>query len=243
MRPCPFHSLRTASLFPSHSSSTHPLSLRSRACVRRTPGAPIRLFIFLLAGSAMGTIDNFLFVDIADLGGSTLIDGLALTVTCLSEVVIFWYAGEIHALLGTDGSIHVTLACYTLRLLYYALLHWIGQPWAVLPVQLLHGITFGCAAGHARASSARPARHADPRSPSTEAPAPAAMGVVAAPCRLYWSTGCNYARSLAPPALQTTLQGMFQGINSLGGFLGNLIGGYVYMRFGSVTLWVRCEIC
>lgn len=169
------------------------------ACLRDTPGAPIRLFIFLLSGSCMGTIDNLLFVDLADQGGSTLIDGLALTVTCLSEVAIFYHAGAIQAYLGIDGCIYVTLACYTLRVLYYAALHWIGEPWAVLPVQLLHGITFG----------------------------------------LYWSTGCTYARSLAPPALQTTLQGMFQGVNSLGGFLGNLVGGFVYVRFGAVALWVR----
>lgn len=36
------------------------------------------------------------------------------------QVVIFWYAGEIQAYLGTDGCIQVTLACYVLRVLYYA---------------------------------------------------------------------------------------------------------------------------
>lgn len=57
--------------------------------------------------------------------------------------------------------------------------------------------------------------------------------------RLYWSTGSTYARSLAPPALQSTLQGVFGGVNSLGGFLGNLIGGYVFEDLGSIALWVR----
>lgn len=56
---------------------------------------------------------------------------------------MFWYAGEIQARLGVDGCIHVVLSCYTLRVLYYAWLHWAGVPWALLPIQLLHGVTFG----------------------------------------------------------------------------------------------------
>lgn len=92
----------------------------ARLAVRRARGAPVRLFLFVLAGAAMGTIDGFLFIDLQGLGGSTLVDGLALTVTCLSEAVVFWHAGAIQRALGVDGCIHVVLACYTLRLLYYA---------------------------------------------------------------------------------------------------------------------------
>lgn len=116
------------------------------------------------------------------------------------QAVVFWYAGAIQKRLGVDGCLHVVLACYTLRVLFYAWLHWLGKPWAVLPIQLLHGVTFG----------------------------------------LYWSTGSTFARSIAPPALQSTLQGVFNGVNSLGGFLGILIGGFVFEKLGSISLWVRC---
>ncbi len=45
--------------------------------------------------------------------------------------------------LGVDTMLHITLATYVIRLALYALLPLAGKPWAVLPIEVLHGITFG----------------------------------------------------------------------------------------------------
>ena len=55
--------------------------------------------------------------------------------TCVSETAIFYYAGSIQGRLGIGGCVHLVATCYMPRAL--------GGAWAVLPVQLLHGITFG----------------------------------------------------------------------------------------------------
>lgn len=111
--------------------------------VRTTPGAPVRLLLFLLFGAVMGTMNGFLFLWLRVLDGNTLLDGLALAMTCVSETAIFWYAGRIQGRLGTRGCLQLVASCYLARLLLYAALPFLGGAWAVLPVQLLHGITFG----------------------------------------------------------------------------------------------------
>lgn len=49
-------------------------------------------------------------------------------------------AGRLTRRLGIDGCLVLILGCYTLRFAGYATL---SSAWAVLPFQLLHGITFG----------------------------------------------------------------------------------------------------
>jgi len=41
--------------------------------------------------------------------------------------------------IGSRGVLYLSLLCYALRLLYYSFL---TNPWAVLPAELLHGVTF-----------------------------------------------------------------------------------------------------
>jgi MFS family permease len=173
--------------------------LRQIACaVRDTPGASLRLLLFLLLGAVMGTIGSFLFLWLDLLGGSELLDGLALAMTCVSEVAIFYFAGEIQARLGVTACLHLVIACYIVRLLYYAALPALGGAWAVLPVQLLHGVTFG----------------------------------------LYWAVGNAFARSIAPRGLESTMQGLFAGLNSAGSCLGNVIAGAIVQRHGYAALFV-----
>jgi MFS family permease len=166
--------------------------------VRTTPGATLRLALFLLLGAVMGTIGSFLFLWLDALGGSELLDGLALTMTCVSEVAIFYYAGEIQARLGVTACLHLVIACYILRLLAYAALPALGGPWAVLPVQLLHGVTFG----------------------------------------LYWAVGNAFARAIAPRGLESSMQGLFAGLNSAGSCLGNVAAGAIVQRHGYRALFL-----
>ena len=55
---------------------------------------------------------------------------------------------------------------------------------------------------------------------------------------LYWSVASAYARRLAPPGLESSLQGVFAGLNSAGAFAGNLLGGRVLEQSGAVALWL-----
>jgi hypothetical protein len=169
------------------------------AAIHATPGATLRLTLFLILGAIMGTIGSFLFLWLRVLGGSELLDGLALTVTCVSEVAIFYYSGEIQMRLGgVTNCLHLVIFCYASRLICYAALPALGGAWAVLPVQLLHGVTFG----------------------------------------LYWSVGNAFARSLAPPGLESSMQALFSGLNSAGACIGNVLAGAIVQRWGFRALWL-----
>ena len=58
---------------------------------------------------------------------------------------MFFCSNAILRALGTDNTLHVVVAAFVLRLMAYSTLSSWPTPWLVLPVELLHGITFGCA--------------------------------------------------------------------------------------------------
>jgi hypothetical protein len=54
-----------------------------------------------------------------------------------------------------ETLLNLAVAATALRLALYGLLPLAGNPWAVLPVELLHGVTFGLGWGAATAASTR----------------------------------------------------------------------------------------
>ena len=123
-----------------------------------SPEALLFFATVTVMGYAVGTIESFLFLFLEDLGGSESLMGLTLTVTCVAETIIFYYAGRIMQYLGLDRCFHVCFLAFLIRLGSYATLaHW-KTPWAVLPVELLHGITFGLnwSAGTAKSAAIAP---------------------------------------------------------------------------------------
>ena len=68
------------------------------------------------------------------------------TRTCPCPAV-FHFAMPILSWVGERPMIHVVFGAFTLRFLWYGLLgtRLLPSPWAVLPAELLHGITFACA--------------------------------------------------------------------------------------------------
>ncbi|KAF5833496.1 major facilitator superfamily domain-containing protein [Dunaliella salina] len=96
-----------------------------------------------LFGYGFGTIESFLFVFLQELGANSTLMGLTLTITCLAEVPIFQLTGWLVGKLGAPRLMQITMACYAIRMFYYAVLPKIGIVWAVLPIEVLHGITFG----------------------------------------------------------------------------------------------------
>ena len=56
-----------------------------------------------------------------------------------------FFSGTIMRKIGVDGSLHLCTAAFVLRLMMYTFVGSWPTPWIVLPVELLHGLTFGLA--------------------------------------------------------------------------------------------------
>ncbi|KAG8179140.1 hypothetical protein JTE90_015330 [Oedothorax gibbosus] len=75
------------------------------------------------------------------IGGSELLCGLSMTVQSFVGVIPFMFFSDyIIKKLGHFNILIVGLAGYTTRFLWYSYLQ---NPWMVLPVEFLHGITYG----------------------------------------------------------------------------------------------------
>lgn len=98
------------------------------------------LIAILVMGTCMATIEVFLFWFLQDLNGSHLLMGLTLCMTCVTEVPIMFYSGQLIKWIGHHGVLYLTLVCYTVRYLSYS---FIPNAWYVLAIEPLHGVTFG----------------------------------------------------------------------------------------------------
>ena len=107
------------------------------------PSAFFVFFLFLLMALSMALTDTYLFLHLETLGAPPILMGLALFFTCVAEVPVFFHEKKIKEFLGLDRSMLLILVAYIFRQLGYASLKSFGSPWFVLPLQLLHGITFG----------------------------------------------------------------------------------------------------
>jgi hypothetical protein len=91
----------------------------------------------------VGVIDGYLFVYLDSLGAPATMLGACLAMVCAAELPVFAFSGQILDVLGYSCALHVALGAFCLRLLAYSTLHLMPTVWLVLPVELLHGITFG----------------------------------------------------------------------------------------------------
>ncbi|HXF64854.1 MAG TPA: major facilitator superfamily domain-containing protein 6 [Caldilineaceae bacterium] len=93
----------------------------------------------LVAGMAMSTVHSFLFLYLLDLGASEALMGLSLTVATVSELPVFFFSDRLLRWMGARGLLLLSLAANVARLGAYALM---PAAWLVLPINLLHGLTF-----------------------------------------------------------------------------------------------------
>lgn len=93
--------------------------------------------LFASMGSAM--VHNFLFLYLEDLGASESLMGLSLTVATLSEMPVFFFSAWFLRKLGARGLLLLAMGAYVVRLLAYTVM---PSVWYVLPINLLHGLTF-----------------------------------------------------------------------------------------------------
>ena len=89
-------------------------------------------------GITMGFIRVFLFWHLKDLGGTQILFSIMTAINCVAEVTLYFLSTKLISYLGTIGVLYLGLTCYSIRLFYYAS---VSNPWTVLPVELLSGIT------------------------------------------------------------------------------------------------------
>ncbi|XP_066282413.1 major facilitator superfamily domain-containing protein 6-like [Branchiostoma lanceolatum] len=98
------------------------------------------LSVLFVLGSSFGVLETFAFWYLKDLGGSQLLLGLCLTVNCIAEVPFFFFSGKLIEKISHKGVFSLSLFCFALRFLFLSLL---VNPWWAIPVEVLHGTTYG----------------------------------------------------------------------------------------------------
>lgn len=100
------------------------------------------LFILVVViGIVAQLIDSFLFLYYFNLtNNNSNFVGIVIVVETISEWPLFFYANKIIHRYGTTACIYLGIAAYAVRLFIYSV---VENPWIVLPIEALHGITFG----------------------------------------------------------------------------------------------------
>ena len=109
-----------------------------RFFVTRWPWIVFLITLFL-NGVAAGVGHNFLFLYLDQLHASKTLMGLSLLVEAVSEVPVFFFGNRLLQRWGARGLLLVALGANALRMFSYALM---PAAWLVLPIHLLHGLTF-----------------------------------------------------------------------------------------------------
>lgn len=100
--------------------------------------------VFLVTLFAFGFFHSlhysFLFWYLQDLGGTPVLFSIILLIYCLAEVVMYFLSGYVVEAIGQQGMICLAFACYTARYLMYT---YLKDPWLVIPMEMVQGITYG----------------------------------------------------------------------------------------------------
>jgi PPP family 3-phenylpropionic acid transporter len=104
----------------------------------------IFFMIVLTQGVFMGIIATALFLYLTELGASTTLLGGTLLSTCVSEVPFFFFSDKIVKALTPHGVLVLASWCLALRLLLYSAIPLYPALELILPVELLHGVTYAC---------------------------------------------------------------------------------------------------
>lgn len=95
--------------------------------------------IFMANISAI-TFSSFFSLYAKGLGGSDTLIGWAFSIAAVTEIPCMLYLGALSDKIGRKPILVVALFSYPLQLFLYTV---VSQPYLILPIQLLHGLTFG----------------------------------------------------------------------------------------------------
>jgi len=102
------------------------------------------VMVILLCGCCMGLVATFLFIFIeTDLGGSQLVMGVSVLVTCAAEVPVFYFSEYLLNRWPADWTLVISLFAYVVRFgLYWFLAAYKMNAWCILLPEVMHGFTF-----------------------------------------------------------------------------------------------------
>jgi MFS family permease len=98
------------------------------------------LLIIFVAGFGDAIIRNFSFLYLKDVGASSTLMGLSLTIGTVSELVVLFLSAVLLRRLGPQKLMIISVTTQALRLLGWSL---INDPYLALSLQLLNGLAFG----------------------------------------------------------------------------------------------------
>jgi len=96
------------------------------------------LCVFLVSAGAT-TIWNFYSIYMKENGASASLVGYGLSLQGLCELPLFYFSAKIISRLGIRTTLLVTVLATALRMLLYSL---VRNPYAALPIEILHGISW-----------------------------------------------------------------------------------------------------
>mmetsp|Transcript_8018 Transcript_8018/g.11878 ORF Transcript_8018/g.11878 Transcript_8018/m.11878 type:complete len:420 (+) Transcript_8018:250-1509(+) len=101
--------------------------------------ASLFLVVTLFSGSFCGVLDSYLFLRLKELGAPGVLMGIARFVNCLSEIPFFFYIRPLMERVGIFNLVALAQLGYTLRFATYSM---VSNPWTILPLEAIHGLTF-----------------------------------------------------------------------------------------------------
>lgn len=110
--------------------------------VMKHPQIVLFLGVIFCFGIYTGAIETFLFwyLEEETVGYFQVIPGLCLAISCSTETVLLFLSGTIIKRIGHLNCIYAVFVAYAIRMCSYSFL---DSVFGVLPVEVLHGITFG----------------------------------------------------------------------------------------------------
>jgi len=100
----------------------------------------ILLVTIFLVNVSSATFYSFLSLYMHELGGSDTVIGWAFSIAAVPEVPFMIYLGALSDKIGRKPLLVAALFSYPLRLFLYTV---VSNAYLILPIQLLHGLTFG----------------------------------------------------------------------------------------------------
>jgi PPP family 3-phenylpropionic acid transporter len=97
------------------------------------------LVVAFTGGAAGAALNNFFFPYMKELGASESTMGLALTVGTISEIPVLFFGNRLIGRLGSYGLLMLSMVVTAARMLLFAAS---CAPEAVMPIQLLNGLTY-----------------------------------------------------------------------------------------------------
>lgn len=116
-----------------------PSTFQGLALLVHNADALLFFFLVFVVGVSSGTIENFAYVRIREVGGTGKEMGLSRLVSSVAGAPMFWFSGPLARNLGVDRVLVLTLCSYVTRFAIYALMQ---RAYQGLPAEALRGVTF-----------------------------------------------------------------------------------------------------